>query len=63
MYYNPDKHPEIGAVNACFNDELSRQIAGTLPPGHIYRLGYPGRILRAAGLISLRLLKFGSGSA
>ncbi|MDE6516006.1 MAG: hypothetical protein K2L03_08215 [Bacteroidales bacterium] len=49
MYQNPDKHLEIGAVNARFNAELSRQIAGTLPPGHIYRLGHPGRILRAAG--------------
>ncbi|MDE6515531.1 MAG: hypothetical protein K2L03_05775 [Bacteroidales bacterium] len=49
MYQNPDKHHEIGAVNARFNAELSRQIAGTLPPGHIYRLGHPGRILRAAG--------------
>ena len=53
--YTPDKHPADGAalrlraVNARFNNELARQIAGTLPAGHIYKLGHPGRILRAAG--------------
>ena len=59
MYHNPDKYPEIGAaaylkaVNARFNAELARQIAGTLPPGHIYRLGHPSAILLSAGLPNL----------
>ena len=55
MYHNPDKHPADGAgarlqaVNARFNAQLARQIAGTLPAGHIYQLGRPGPLLRAAG--------------
>ena len=36
-------------VNARFNAQLARQIAGTLPAGHIYQLGHPGPLLRAAG--------------
>lgn len=36
-------------VNARFNAQLARQIAGTLPAGHIYQLGRPGPLLRAAG--------------
>lgn len=38
------------AVNARFNANLARQIAGTLPTGHIYQLGMPGEILKAAGI-------------
>ena len=57
--YQSDKYPEIGAaaylkaVNARFNAQLARQIAGTLPPGHIYRLGHPSAILLSAGLPNL----------
>ncbi|MDE7090630.1 MAG: hypothetical protein K2O53_02785 [Bacteroidales bacterium] len=58
--YQSDKQPAdraadacLKAVNARFNDELSRQIAGTLPPGHIYRLGHPSAILLSAGLPNL----------
>ena len=57
--YQSDKHPEIEAtaclkaVNARFNAELSRQIAGTLPPGHIYQFGHPSAILLSAGLPNL----------
>ena len=39
----------IEEVNKRFNDELEQQIAGTLPEGHIYTIGKPGHILRAAG--------------
>lgn len=31
----------LDEVNDQFNQELLKQIAGTLPKGHIYRLGYP----------------------
>lgn len=43
----------LRAVNARFNAELSRQIAGTLPVGHIYQFGYPSNILLGAGLPNL----------
>lgn len=36
-----------------FNEELQQQIDGTLPKGHVYRLGMPGDILRSAGLPNL----------
>lgn len=44
---------DLSAVNARFNDELARQIAGTLPPGHVYQLGRPGSILLSAGIPDL----------
>jgi hypothetical protein len=40
-------------INNQFNDELQRQIDGTLPKGHIYRLGNPGDILQKAGIPDL----------
>lgn len=40
-------------VNERFNEELRRQIDGTLPKSHIYRLGRPGEALRAAGVPDL----------
>ncbi len=49
MNYPEAPATHLRAVNARFNADLARQIAGTLPVGHIYRLGHPGRILRAAG--------------
>ena len=57
--YTPEKHPADGAalrlraVNARFNAELARQIAGTLPAGHIYQFGRPSAILLSAGLPDL----------
>ena len=57
--YTPENHPADGAaarlraVNARFNAELSRQIAGTLPAGHIYQFGRPSAILLGAGLPDL----------
>ena len=43
----------LQAVNARFNAQLARQIAGTLPAGHIYQLGRPSAILLCAGLPDL----------
>ena len=40
---------ELAEVNERFNEELQKQIAGTLPAGHVYQLGMPGEILLAAG--------------
>ncbi|MCL2100536.1 MAG: hypothetical protein FWH22_02345, partial [Fibromonadales bacterium] len=40
-------------ANSDFNNELQQQVDGSLPKGHIYRLGYPGEILREAGLLDL----------
>ncbi len=40
-------------VNKRFNEELQQQIDGTLSQGHVYRLGRPGAILRAAGFPDL----------
>ena len=41
--YNVEK------VNKQFNEELQRQIDGTLPKGHIYKMGMPSDILLACG--------------
>jgi hypothetical protein len=40
-------------VNEQFNEELQRQIDGTLPKGHVYQLGKPGNALLAAGMVNL----------
>ena len=40
-------------VNETFNEELQKQIEGTLPKGHIYELGRPGQKLIDAGLKKL----------
>ena len=41
------------AINARFNEELKKQIEGTLPKGHIYSLGMPSNALRSAGVPNL----------
>jgi len=40
-------------INSQFNNELQQQIDGTLPKGHIYRLGNPGWILKKTGIPDL----------
>ena len=52
--------PELGDANARleevssrFDDELQRQIDGTLPGGHVYQLGRPGAVLRSTGVPDL----------
>ena len=44
---------ETEETNSQFNEELRRQIDGTLPKGHIYKLGNPGTNLLSAGLPDL----------
>lgn len=44
---------ELAEVNERFNEELERQIDGTLPKGHVYELGYPSDVLLSAGLPDL----------
>ena len=41
---------DLEYVNERFNDELQKQIDGTLPEGHIYQMGMPGEILRSTGV-------------
>ena len=44
---------ELNEANERFNEELQQQIDGTLPKGHVYRLGQPSGILLSAGLPNL----------
>ena len=44
---------DIDAINERFNAELQQQIDGTLPKGHIYKLGMPSKVLQSAGLPNL----------
>ena len=41
---------KVEALNDKFNEELQQQIDGTLPKGHIYKLGMPSEVLQSAGL-------------
>ncbi|MCU6767842.1 LPD5 domain-containing protein [Barnesiella propionica] len=43
----------LSLINAQFNEELQQQIDGTLPKGHIYRLGNPGNVLLGTGVPNL----------
>ena len=42
--------PDIEIVNSRFNEELQKQIDGTLPKGHVYKLGKPSAILLSTGI-------------
>ena len=44
---------DLEEVNARFNEELQQQIDGTLPQGHIYNMGRPGKILLSTGIPNL----------
>lgn len=46
---------DIEEVNERFNNELRQQIDGTLPKGHIYKLGKPSKFLQAAGIPDLSI--------
>ena len=48
-----DSPQDIEEVNRKFNDDLDRQIAGTLPVGYIHQLGTPGDILLSTGVPNL----------
>ena len=52
MNYHPDS---IQGINEKFNEELSRQVDGTLPKGHIYKLGRPCRILLSTGFPDMQI--------
>jgi hypothetical protein len=51
----------IDLINIRFNEELQQQINGTLPKGHVYKLGKPEKILLSIGIpavpIELKALK------
>ncbi len=44
---------DIEKANERFNYELQRQIDGSLPKGHVYKLGNPSGFLQAAGIPDL----------
>ena len=44
---------QLEADSKRFDDELQRQIDGTLPDGHVYQMGRPGAILRSTGVPDL----------
>ncbi len=44
---------ELEKVNEKFNEELQKQIDGTLPKGHVYRFGNATGILQSAGIPNL----------
>ena len=46
-------YSSLQETNDRFNAELAMQISGTLPKGHIYKLGMPSYILRDAGIPNL----------
>lgn len=46
---------QLDYLNNKFNEELEKQINGTLPNNHIYKLGLPSKILLSSGIPSLPL--------
>ena len=50
MSENYRTNSELDKDNERFNNELQQQIDGTLPKGHIYNMGMPGKILLSAGV-------------
>lgn len=44
---------ELAELNERFNEELQKQIDGTLPAGHVYQLGMPEEILLSTGIPNL----------
>ncbi len=48
-----DFSEDVEKINAEFNADIDRQIAGTLPKGYIYQLGTPGDILLSTGVPDL----------
>lgn len=49
-YYYRLASPEyIEQADKVFNEELAKQVSGSLESNHVYRLGYPGEILQSAG--------------
>ena len=48
-----DSEEEVEEVNSRFNEELQRQIDGTLPKGHVYDMGMPSDVLLSTGIPDL----------
>ena len=53
LEFSKKRNQNIEEVNNNFNNDLDRQIAGTLPKGHIHQLGTPGDILLSTGVPDL----------
>ena len=53
VLYREENSEDIGEVNDKFNEELRKQIDGTLPRGHVYQLGMPSAILQSADIPNL----------
>lgn len=51
--YSRKREQNIEDVNQKFNEDIDRQIAGTLPKGYIHQLGMPGDILLSTGVPDL----------
>lgn len=50
IYDESARFREIEDVNRKFNEDLQKQIDGTLLEGHIYQLGMPSEILKSTGI-------------
>ncbi len=48
-----NQEDNLDAVNKTFNEELQKQIDGTLPKNHIYKMGKPGKVLLSTGVPNL----------
>lgn len=55
MTANDRNKDSIEEINRKFNKELSMQMAGILPKGHIYNLGRPCKILLSTGFPDLTI--------
>ena len=53
VLYRGESSEDIEDVNDKFNEELRKQINGTLPRGHVYQLGMPSAILQSADIPNL----------
>ena len=53
VLYREESSEDIEEVNDKFNEELRKQINGTLPRGHVYQLGMPSAILQSADIPNL----------
>ena len=54
-YYKVASPAYIRQADEVFNEQLARQIAGSLDTNHIYQLGRPGIVLQAAGFPDNRI--------
>ena len=53
VLYREENGEDIEDINDKFNEELRKQIDGTLPRGHVYQLGMPSAILQSADIPNL----------